>query len=73
MIDAMNDALLLDARRAATLCGVSRGHWLSLTAQGLTPDPVRLGRRVLWRRAELESWVQAGCPPRCRWAGPETS
>jgi predicted DNA-binding transcriptional regulator AlpA len=60
--------LLVDAREAARLCGVSRTTWLSLSQQGLTPEPLRLGRRVLWRVAELRAWTAAGCPARSRWA-----
>ncbi|MFH1731224.1 MAG: DNA-binding protein [Planctomycetota bacterium] len=59
--------ILIDAKRAAALCGVSARHWATLDSEGLIPAPVRLGRRVLWRRAELGSWVAAGCPPRLRW------
>ena len=61
------EPLLLDAREAAGLCGVGRTHWLTMSAEGLVPMPLHLGRRVLWRRAELERWVEAGCPPRLRW------
>lgn len=31
------------------------------------PRPVPLGRRTIWRVAELEEWVNAGCPARERW------
>ena len=61
------EPLLLDAKAAAGLCAVGRSHWLTMHAGGLVPVPVRLGRRVLWRRAELERWIEAGCPPRLRW------
>jgi predicted DNA-binding transcriptional regulator AlpA len=59
--------LLVDARDAAALCGVSRAHWLALNSSGRVPMPVRLGRRVLWRTAELSAWIEAGCPARDRW------
>lgn len=29
--------------------------------------PVKLGRRLLWRVADLKAWVAAGMPPRSRW------
>lgn len=64
--------LLLNADRAAALCGVSRRTWWALLAAGKTPLPVRLGRRTLWRATGpggLEAWVAAGCPPRDRWEG----
>ena len=62
--------LLVDARQAAALCGVSERTWWALSSAGKTPLPVRLGRRTLWRAAGpggLEAWVAAGCPPRERW------
>ena len=59
--------LLLDAKAAAALCGVSRAHWMALNSSGRVPMPVRLGRRVLWYVAELTAWIEAGCPARDRW------
>ena len=61
------EPMLLDARAAAALCGVSARHWATLHSEGLIPAPVRLGRRVLWRAEELQGWTRAGCPPRLRW------
>jgi len=59
--------LLVDAREAAALCGIGRSLWLGLHSAGRVPLPVRLGRRVLWRREELADWIAAGCPGRDRW------
>lgn len=59
--------LLVDSDTAADLCGVSRTTWWALHSSGRCPMPVKLGRRTLWRRAELEAWTAAGCPPRTRW------
>ena len=59
--------LLLDAKAAAGLCGVSRSHFLALHSAGKVPLPVRLGRRTLWRAGELAAWTEAGCPARDRW------
>ena len=59
--------LLLDARAAAGLCGVSRSTWYVLHAAGRIPLPRRLGRAVRWDRRELEAWTAAGCPSRDRW------
>lgn len=59
--------LLVDAAEAARLCGVARSSWWRLVSSGRTPTPVRLGRRTLWRAAELAAWCAAGCPGRDRW------
>jgi len=61
-------SLLLSAEDAATLLGVSRSHFYGLHSSGrLGPLPVRLGKRSLWRRDELESWVASDCPARQCW------
>ena len=54
MID--DAALLIDSRTAAALCGSSRSHWHALRAAGKVPPPVKLGRKVLWRRQEIVDW-----------------
>jgi len=59
-------AILLGAREAAELCGICRSTWLTLNDTGRTPAPIRLGRRVLWRREDIEMWVSFGCPNRER-------
>ena len=58
--------LLLSAADAAHAVGVSRSGFWKLHASGRVPAPVRLGRRVLWRRHDLELWVAGGCPSRDR-------
>jgi predicted DNA-binding transcriptional regulator AlpA len=60
--------LLLSAVDAAKLISVGRSHFYALHSSGrLGPMPIRLGRRILWNRRELESWVAAGCPARGQW------
>lgn len=63
----MSETMVVDARDAAKLCGIGRSTWLRLHAAGKTPAPVRLGRSVRWRTAELRAWLIAGCPSRVRW------
>ena len=60
--------LLMDARGAARLVGVSTRTWWAFHSAGRTPLPIRLGCRCTrWRRAELIAWIEAGCPARDRW------
>lgn len=61
------DSLLLDAREAATLLGISRSKFLDLDKQGLLPRPIYLGRSVRWSRADLDAWIAAGAPKREEW------
>jgi prophage regulatory protein len=61
-------ALLLAARQAAALCGVSLATWWRWGAAGRCPAPIRISAGcVRWRRDELESWVACGCPRRKEW------
>jgi predicted DNA-binding transcriptional regulator AlpA len=61
-------ALLLDARAAAALCGVSRATWFSWQAAGQIPLPVLRRRRVVrWSAEELRRWCESNCPARERW------
>ena len=60
--------LLINVEQAAALLGVGRSLFYSMHSSGtLGPLPIRLGRRVLWRRNELEDWINAGCPARHEW------
>jgi predicted DNA-binding transcriptional regulator AlpA len=58
------EPILVDARRAAEMCGVSRSTWLGWDAAGLNPSPIRLGGRVLWAVEHLRTWAVSGCPSR---------
>jgi len=63
--------ILLDATQASKLLGVSRATFWTYHSAGKVPLPIRLSPRVVkWRRAELEAWVQAGCPRRAMWHYP---
>jgi predicted DNA-binding transcriptional regulator AlpA len=66
----MNEsALLIDDRAAATLAGISRSTFHVLRAGGkVGPQAIRLGRAVRYRRDEIVSWIQAGCPDAATWA-----
>jgi excisionase family DNA binding protein len=62
--------LLVDAKEAARLLGLSRATFYSLHASGqLGPMSVSFGRRKLFRAAELAAWVahDPPCPPREVW------
>ena len=64
----LSDKLLFDARESAGFLGIGRTLFLSMHSSGrLGPSPIRLGRRTLWCKNELKTWVSAGCPARARW------
>ena len=57
------NAELLDVRAvAALLGGCSTRHVYRLADAGRMPKSVQLGSLRRWRRAELQAWVDAGCP-----------
>lgn len=62
------EPLLVSAKEAANLCGISPATWYRLAAAGkIGPEPLALGARRLYRRADLERWTGAGCPDRRPW------
>lgn len=61
------EPLLVGAKTAAPLCGVGVATWWRWLALDRIPNPVRVGGKTLWRRAELVAWVEAGCPCRRIW------
>lgn len=60
--------LLLNAKDAAKLLGIGeRFFWAMHSSGELGPLPIRLGKRTLWSRFELATWVKARCPRREEW------
>jgi len=68
MTAQLSDRILLRASEVADFLNISERHWYELAARGLTPEPIRLGRSVRWRRAEIAEWIDAGSPSRDHWA-----
>lgn len=65
--------LLVGAEDAAKLLGVSKSDFCAFHKSGqLGPEPIRLGRRNLWRVYALERWVESCCPPRWKWKKMQT-
>jgi excisionase family DNA binding protein len=60
---ANSAAALLDVRQVAMLLHCSPRHVYRLADAGRMPRPRRLASLVRWSRAEVEQWVDAGCPP----------
>ena len=62
------DVLLVNARDAARLLGISRSQFYMLLSSGRVPAPLRLGTAApRWRLDELKQWVAAGAPSRDAW------
>ena len=59
--------LLIDIGQLAALLRRSVASLERDQAAGRLPAQVYVGGSRRWRRAEIESWVDAGCPARDRW------
>ena len=47
---------------------IKRATFYKLNASGrFAPLQIGLCRKVLYNRAEIENWIQAGCPHRKQW------
>jgi predicted DNA-binding transcriptional regulator AlpA len=73
ILTAAVQPLLIGAKEAGQLCNRSPASWWRDHASGRVPAPVKLGGKTLWRRAELERWIEAGCPSRRAWEALEKS
>jgi excisionase family DNA binding protein len=67
LLTAAIKPLLIRDTEAAALLGISRAHLHKLRAAGRFVEPIRLGRKLLFDRAELEAWKDARCPDLQTW------
>lgn len=54
--------LLITMAEVCRLTGLSRPTVYRRCDAGDMPRPVRIGRSVRWRRADIIAWIDAGCP-----------
>lgn len=54
---------MLTVKQVAAMLGCSARHVYRLSDRGAMPRPTKLGDvLVRWSRADIESWITAGCP-----------
>ena len=53
---------LLKAEEAAAMTGIGTRSWWRFVSAGAAPSPVRIGRCSRWRRRDLQTWIDNGCP-----------
>ncbi|MDR1052988.1 MAG: helix-turn-helix domain-containing protein [Planctomycetaceae bacterium] len=63
----MNDQILLSSTQSTKLIGVTQRTWYSWDALGKIPKPIRIGKKLFWKRDELFAWIDANCPKRENW------
>lgn len=59
--------MLLSVGEVSKIVGVCERTIWRLKDSGRMPAPVKVGRSVRWRRADIESWIACGCPSANRW------
>ena len=60
---------LLTIAQVCEVLNISRAEFYRLDASGkFTPLRVGLWRKVLYRKSEIEGWIDAGCPHRRIWS-----
>lgn len=60
--EAASASLLLDVGDVARLLSCSERHVYRLSQSRRMPEPVKLGALIRWKRADVETWLAAGCP-----------
>jgi len=58
----MSEPVLLTVKEVAEMLGLSERTVYRLTDMGKMPRPVKIGAAVRWRRSELDTWIEDGCP-----------
>jgi predicted DNA-binding transcriptional regulator AlpA len=58
---------LVTAREFAEMLGLDSKTIVRWSKEGFAPSPVRIGKVLRWKRDEVRSWIEAGCPGRLRW------
>jgi len=66
-ISPPEEAKLIDIKTVARILGCSDRHIVNMDKAGRMLSPIRFGRSVKWNRAELELWIDSGCPHRSVW------
>ncbi len=56
------ETLLLSADQLARILDVSVRTIWRLRDTGRLPPPLRIGGGVRWRRADIQNWIEEGCP-----------
>ena len=54
---------LLNLNQVCAKLNLSRRSVYRLKDAGRMPQPLRLGRALRWRAADLEEWILGGCRP----------
>ena len=56
------DRVLMDVGELSRMLDVSTRTLWRLLSAGQLVEPIKLGGSTRWRRSDVESWIEAGCP-----------
>lgn len=56
------EPMLIDAIKAAKLCGISRALIYKMIDLKEFPQPIKVGRKTLWNIEVLRRWIRLSCP-----------
>lgn len=54
--------VLIDAEALARMMDVSERTLWRWVSRGELPQPLRIGGSTRWRLAEINDWIERGCP-----------
>jgi predicted DNA-binding transcriptional regulator AlpA len=58
---------LIDSKGLAQMFSIAPRTLWRLQSEKAIPEPIRLGKRVLWREVEILAWMDEGCPAGGKW------
>ena len=66
-LHSFTDSVLITVKDVAALTALAERTIWRFADSGKIPRPVHIGGAVRWRKSDLLSWIENGCPP-CRTA-----
>jgi predicted DNA-binding transcriptional regulator AlpA len=67
-IKTVRSEMLIGTEEMCELLQIGRTALWKWKSSGKIPAPFRVSRRpLLWRRREIEDWINAGMPPAAKW------
>ncbi len=65
--NAFESMQLLNAKALGQLLSLSKQQIFRLNSCAKIPRPLRIGGAIRWSAEEINSWLSAGAPDRCKW------
>ena len=56
------EGLLMSVPATAKLIGIDKSKLLTMSEHNLAPKPLIVGKRLMYRRSDIQVWILKGCP-----------